>query len=76
MKAADFYVVEYGCDRHCRIEIDLHVYSPRTTRRQLRDAADADHLRQHPGLAGPQPLPPQKAGRPRTRGQVASPFKA
>ena len=46
------FVVEYPCDRFCRIEVDLSGESGQVTLQQMREKADGLHHRVHsPGLA-------------------------
>lgn len=40
-------VVEYPCDRFCRIEVDLNTEQSQATLRQLREKADGLHQRVH-----------------------------
>jgi hypothetical protein len=40
-------VVEYPCDRFCRIEIDLRGERNQVTLQQLREKADGQHQRIH-----------------------------
>ncbi|MEU4618525.1 hypothetical protein AB0G04_00905 [Actinoplanes sp. NPDC023801] len=40
-------VVEYPCDRFCRIELDLSGERGQITLQQLRDKADKSHQREH-----------------------------
>lgn len=52
--AQSILVVEYPCDRFCRIEIDLTGEPGQLTLQQLRDNADRQHHRVHePDLAEP-----------------------
>src|SRR5436190_13381810 len=46
------FVVEYPCDRFCRIEVDLSGERGRLTLQQMREKADGLHRRVHePDLA-------------------------
>ena len=46
------FVVEYPCDRFCRIEVDLSRERSQVTLQQLREKADGLHQRVHePELA-------------------------
>ncbi len=60
-------VVEYPCDRFCRIEVDLAGERNQTTLQQLRDKADELHQRVHEpeaGEAAPPVAEPEPSGRP------------
>lgn len=60
-------VVEYPCDRFCRIEVDLTGERGQATLQQLRDKADGLHERVHEpagGEAAPQVVEPEATGRP------------
>ena len=49
-------VVEYPCDRFCRIEVDLTGERSQATLQQLRDKADRSHQRVHnPEQSEPEP---------------------
>jgi len=61
------FVVEYPCDRFCRIEVDLTSERSQVTLQQMREKADGLHDRVHqPELAeADQPVVDQEAaGRP------------
>jgi len=61
------FVVEYPCDRFCRIEVDLSGERSHVTLQQLREKADGLHQREHqPELAeaGPPVVDQEAAGRP------------
>lgn len=46
------FVVEYPCDRFCRIEVELNGERGQVTLQQMRDKADGMHQRIHePELA-------------------------
>ena len=46
------FVVEYPCDRFCRVEVDLSGERGQLTLQQMREKADASHERIHePELA-------------------------
>ena len=46
------FVVEYPCDRFCRIEVDLSGEHSQVTLQQMREKADGLHQREHePELA-------------------------
>jgi len=48
------FVVEYPCDRFCRIEVDLSTEPGGVTLQQMREKADGLHRRVHnPDLAEP-----------------------
>ena len=61
------FVVEYPCDKFCRVEVDLSDERGDVTLRQLRDRADGLHRRIHePELAEGDDAPaagPEAAGR-------------
>jgi hypothetical protein len=56
-------VVEYPCDRFCRIEVDLSGEPGQATLQQLRDKADGLHERGHAPEGG-EPIEPDAPGRP------------
>jgi hypothetical protein len=61
------FVVEYPCDRFCRIEVDLSGERSQVTLQQLREKADGLHQRVHePEFAeADEPIVDQEAaGRP------------
>jgi len=61
------FVVEYPCDRFCRIEVDLSGERGQLTLQQMREKADGLHQREHePDHAEPDaPVPaPEATGRP------------
>ena len=61
------FVVEYPCDRFCRIEVDLTSERSHVTLQQLREKADGLHQREHqPELAEADPpaVDQEAAGRP------------
>ena len=61
------FVVEYPCDRFCRIEVDLSGERSQVTLQQMREKADGLHQQVHqPELAeAPVPIVDQEAtGRP------------
>jgi hypothetical protein len=65
--AQSMFVVEYSCDRFCRIEVDLSGERGQLTLQEMRDKADGLHRRVHePEGAEPEaPVVPQEsAGRP------------
>jgi hypothetical protein len=45
--AQSMFVVEYPCDRFCRIEVDLSSERGQLTLQQMRDKADGLHRRVH-----------------------------
>lgn len=53
--AQESFVVEYPCDLHCRVEIDLADHHARVTHRQMRDWAEVEHKARH------EPKPPEVA---------------
>jgi hypothetical protein len=60
-------VVEYPCDRFCRIEVDLTGERGQATLQQLRDKADDLHERAHAPESGEATTPvaePDAPGRP------------
>jgi hypothetical protein len=62
------FVVEYPCDRFCRIEVDLSGERSQVTLEQMREKADGLHQRGHqPQLAAEVDVPvvdQEAAGRP------------
>jgi hypothetical protein len=50
-------VVEYPCDRFCRIEVDVSGESGRATLQQLREKADGLHQSVHEPEGGPAAAP-------------------
>ena len=69
VEAQESFVVEYACNRHCRIEIDAEKINTRAGRRQMRDLADREHDRVHP------PSKPRERKPPTIRKPVvSSPF--
>ena len=67
------FVVEYPCDRFCRIEVDLGGERGQVTLQQLWERADGQHQQEHePESAGAEagtdasPAEPEPAGRPST----------
>jgi hypothetical protein len=61
------FVVEYPCDRFCRIEVDVSGERSQVTLQQMREKADGLHQQVHePGLAeADAPIVEQEAaGRP------------
>jgi len=60
------FVVEYPCDRFCRIEVDLSSERGQLTLQQIREKADGLHQREHePDLAERDaPVASETAGRP------------
>jgi hypothetical protein len=78
-------VVEYPCDRFCRIEVDLGAESGQITLQQMREKADRLHEREHqPGLdagdagdAGDAPVAaPEATGRPAATVFLSAPGRA
>ena len=70
------FVVEYPCDRFCRIEVDLSAEPGQTTLLQMRKKADEAHQRVHePELAASvEPVADQHAaGRPAPTVFLAAP---
>ncbi len=55
MKPQAFFVAEFPCDRHCRVELDMAEHHEQVTHRQLLAAADLEHDRIH---AAPRPFVP------------------
>jgi hypothetical protein len=45
--AQSMFVVEYTCDRFCRIEVDLSTEGGQLTLQQMRVKADGQHRRIH-----------------------------
>ena len=65
--AQSMFVVEYPCDRFCRIEVDLSGEGGQLTLQRMREKADGQHRRVHePDAAEPEaPVAAQEtAGRP------------
>jgi hypothetical protein len=61
------FVVEYPCDRFCRIEVDVSGEPSHVTMQQMWKKADGLHQRVHePELAGDEPpiVDQEAAGRP------------
>jgi hypothetical protein len=65
------FVVEYPCDRFCRIEVDLSGERGQATLQQMREKADTLHQREHEPENGPEGGPaaapvvePEVSGRP------------
>jgi hypothetical protein len=50
-------VVEYPCDRFCRVEVDLSGEPSQATLQQLREMADGLHQRVHEPERGESPTP-------------------
>ena len=70
------FVVEYPCDRFCRIEVDLSGEHGQVTLQQMREKADGLHQRVHePELAeADAPIVDQEAaGRPAATVFLAAP---
>lgn len=63
------FVVEYPCDRYCRIEVELSGERGQTTLQQMRDKAEELHRREHAPESGEADAPvavepePEPAGR-------------
>ncbi len=55
MKPQATFSVEYPCDRHCRVELDMADHHDRVTHRGLLIAAELEHDRIH---AAPRPFSP------------------
>lgn len=65
--AQSMFVVEYPCDRFCRIEVDVTGERGQLTLQQMRDKADELHRRVHePDVAEPEAsvTAQETAGRP------------
>ena len=61
------FVVEYPCDRFCRIEVDLSGERSQVTLQQMRDKADGLHQRVHEPESAEADVPivdQEAAGRP------------
>jgi hypothetical protein len=62
------FVVEYPCDRFCRIEVDLSGERGQVTLQQMREKADALHQREHEPENGEETaapvVEPEISGRP------------
>jgi hypothetical protein len=70
------FVVEYSCDRFCRIEVDLGGEPGQITLQQMREKADGLHRRIHePELAEADPpiVDQAAAGRPATTVFLSAP---
>jgi hypothetical protein len=50
-------IVEYPCDRFCRIEVDLSGERSQATLQQMREKADGMHQRVHVPEGGEAPTP-------------------
>ena len=50
------FVVEYPCELHCRIEVDLDRAHLRFTHRQMLQSAHAEHKKAHQPKAEPAPI--------------------
>lgn len=73
------FVVEYPCDRFCRIEIDLSDERGQVTLQQLREKADGLHHRVHePDLAerDASVVAQEAAGRPAATVFLSAPGRA
>ena len=70
VEAQESFVVEYGCEKHCRIEVDVDTINSRSTHRQMREHADAEHDRVHPPAKNRERRPPPEVRKP----VVSSPF--
>ena len=65
--AQTMFIVEYPCDRFCRIEVDLSGERGQITLQQMREKADGLHQREHEpelGEAAEPVVEPEAAGRP------------
>ncbi|GIF18986.1 hypothetical protein BJ973_006033 [Actinoplanes tereljensis] len=74
------FVVEYPCDRFCRIEVDLSGERGQVTLQQMRDKADGLHQREHEpengeaeAEAGAPVVEPETSGRPAATIFLAAP---
>jgi hypothetical protein len=77
--AQSMFVVEYPCDRFCRIEVDLSGERGQLTLQQMREKADGLHHRVHePDLAERDaPVATQEtAGRPAATVFLSAPGRA
>jgi hypothetical protein len=66
------FAVDYPCDQHCLVEVDLTGVHQSFTHRQMRVAADAEHAKRHEPAPVPTPILEQVAA----RHSVAAPFLA
>ena len=66
------FVVEFPCNLHCRVEVDLTGVHLGFTHRQMLASADDDHKRLHEPPPVPTPILEQVAA----RHSVAAPFLA
>ena len=77
--AQSMFVVEYSCDRFCRIEVDLSGEGGQLTLQQMREKADGLHQRVHePDLAEPDAsvVAQETAGRPAATVFLSPPGRA
>ena len=73
------FVVEYPCDRFCRIEVDLSGEPGQLTLQQLREKADGLHHRVHKPDLAERDAPaaaPETAGRPAATVFLSAPERA
>jgi hypothetical protein len=75
------FVVEYPCDRFCRIEVDLTSERGQVTLQQMREKAEGLHRRVHePDLADTDAeaavVAPETAGRPAATVFLSAPGRA
>jgi len=77
------FVVEYSCDRFCRIEVDLSDERGQLTLQHMRDQADGLHRRVHEPELAEQDAPvaapvvaPEAAGRPAATVFLAAPGRS
>lgn len=50
------FLVDYPCDRHCQVEIDLTEVHTKFTIRQARSLAEAEHRERHEPLVESTPV--------------------
>lgn len=77
--AQSMFVVEYSCDRFCRIEVDVSGEPGQLTLQQMREKADGLHRREHePDLAEPDAsvAAQEAAGRPAATVFLSAPGRA
>jgi hypothetical protein len=67
--AQSTFVVEYPCDKYCRIELELSGERGQTTVQQLRDKAEELHRREHAPESGEAEATP--AAEPEPAGRAA-----
>ena len=77
--AQSMFVVEYSCDRFCRIEVDVSGEPGQLTLQQMREKADGLHRRVHEPDLAEQDAPvvaQETAGRPAATVFLSAPGQA